>query len=247
MRKMGNELTEGPVTKSMLRFAVPIILGDLLQQCYNIADTVIVGRFLGADALAAVGSSFSLMTFLTSILLGLAMGSGTVFSIRFGQKDRKALKECVLASFVLLFAVTVFLTAVIFAGMFGIFLYNFFAALLRSLGNSVVPLIFLAVSAGLNIGLDLWFVAGLEWGVAGAAGATVISQYVSGIGIAVYTRVRFPELIRKEKGIRLRKERIREITGFSALTCLQQSIMNLGILADALGTGYYLFWKKKRH
>lgn len=189
----------------MLRFAVPIILGDLLQQCYNIADTVIVGRFLGADALAAVGSSFSLMTFLTSILLGLAMGSGTVFSIRFGQKDRKALKECVLASFVLLFAVTVFLTAVIFAGMFGIFLYNFFAALLRSLGNSVVPLIFLAVSAGLNIGLDLWFVAGLEWGVAGAAGATVISQYVSGIGIAVYTRVRFPELIRKEKGIRLRK------------------------------------------
>ena len=244
---MGNELTEGPVTKSMLRFAVPIILGDLLQQCYNIADTVIVGRFLGADALAAVGSSFSLMTFLTSILLGLAMGSGTVFSIRFGQKDRKALKECVLASFVLLFAVTVFLTAVIFAGMFGIFLYNFFAALLRSLGNSVVPLIFLAVSAGLNIGLDLWFVAGLEWGVAGAAGATVISQYVSGIGIAVYTRVRFPELIRKEKGIRLRKERIREITGFSALTCLQQFIMNLGILADALGTGYYLFWKKKRH
>lgn len=265
MRKMGNELTEGPVTKSMLRFAVPIILGDLLQQCYNIADTVIVGRFLGADALAAVGSSFSLMTFLTSILLGLAMGSGTVFSIRFGQKDRKALKECVLASFVLLFAVTVFLMAVIFAGideiiwclrtpgeletlmkeylivifagMFGIFLYNFFAALLRSLGNSVVPLIFLAVSAGLNIGLDLWFVAGLEWGVAGAAGATVISQYVSGIGIAVYTRVRFPELIRKEKGIRLRKERIREITGFSALTCLQQSIMNLGSLADALGTG----------
>ena len=256
---MGDELTEGPVTKSMLRFAVPIILGDLLQLCYNIADTVIVGRFLGADALAAVGSSFSLMTFLTSILLGLAMGSGTVFSIRFGQKDRKALKECVLASFVLLFAVTVFLMAVIFAGidkiiwclrtpgeletlmkeylivifagMFGIFLYNFFAALLRSLGNSVVPLIFLAVSAGLNIGLDLWFVAGLEWGVAGAAGATVISQYVSGIGIAVYTRVRFPELIRKEKGIRLRKERIREITGFSALTCLQQSIMNLGILA----------------
>ena len=256
---MGNELTEGPVTKSMLRFAVPIILGDLLQLCYNIADTVIVGRFLGADALAAVGSSFSLMTFLTSILLGLAMGSGTVFSIRFGQKDRKALKECVLASFVILFAVTVFLMAVIFAGideiiwclrtpgeletlmkeylivifagMFGIFLYNFFAALLRSWGNSVVPLIFLAVSAGLNIGLDLWFVAGLEWGVAGAAGATVISQYVSGIGIAVYTRVRFPELIRKEKGIRLRKERIREITGFSALTCLQQSIMNLGILA----------------
>ena len=79
---MNNELTRGPVMKTMLRFAIPMILGDLLQQCYNIADTLIVGRFLGADALAAVGSAFSLMTFLTSILLGLAMGSGTVFSIR---------------------------------------------------------------------------------------------------------------------------------------------------------------------
>ena len=82
---MDNELTKGPVVKSMLLFAIPMILGDLLQQCYNIADTLIVGRYLGADALAAVGSAFSLMTFLTSILLGLAMGSGTVFSIRYGE------------------------------------------------------------------------------------------------------------------------------------------------------------------
>ena len=76
---MKNELTHGPVMKTMLRFAIPMILGNLLQQCYNIADTLIVGRFLGSDALAAVGSSFTLMTFLTSILLGLSMGSGTVF------------------------------------------------------------------------------------------------------------------------------------------------------------------------
>ena len=172
---MENELTKGPVMKTMLRFAVPMILGDLLQQCYNIADTLIVGRFLGADALAAVGSAFSLMTFLTSILLGLAMGSGTVFSIRFGQKDSRGLKEGILASFVLLGTVTLVLNIVIFAGidwiiralrtpadlvglmreylivifagMIGIFLYNFFASLLRSLGNSVVPLLFLAVSA----------------------------------------------------------------------------------------------------
>ena len=76
---MTSELTKGPVMKTMLRFAVPMILGDLLQQCYNIADTLIVGRFLGADALAAVGSAFSLMTFLTSILLGLAMGAARFF------------------------------------------------------------------------------------------------------------------------------------------------------------------------
>ena len=96
---MDNELTKGPVVKSMLLFAIPMILGDLLQQCYNIADTLIVGRYLGADALAAVGSAFSLITFLTSILLGLAMGSGTVFSIRYGEKDEVGLKEGILASF----------------------------------------------------------------------------------------------------------------------------------------------------
>ena len=106
---MENELTHGPVMKTMLRFAVPMILGNLLQQCYNIADTLIVGRFLGENALAAVGSAFSLMTFLTSILLGLAMGSGTVFSIRFGQKDETGLKEGILASFALLGIVTIIL------------------------------------------------------------------------------------------------------------------------------------------
>ena len=256
---MESNLTRGPVLKTMLRFAVPMILGDLLQQCYNIADTVIVGQFLGADALAAVGSSFSLMTFLTSILLGLAMGSGTVFSIRFGQQDTRGLKEGILASFALLGAVTAALSLavflgldwiiwalrtpeglvslmreyllVIFAGLAGIFLYNFFASLLRSLGNSVVPLVFLAVSAVLNIVLDLWFVAGLRRGVAGAAEATVISQYVSGIGIALYTWMKFPHLLRREPEIRLRWSRVKEITSFSTLTCLQQSIMNLGILA----------------
>ncbi len=256
---MEQELTHGPVMKTMLRFAVPMILGDLLQQCYNIADTLIVGRFLGENALAAVGSSFSLMTFLTSILLGLAMGSGTVFSIRFGQKDKTGLKEGILASFALLGMVTVILNLLIFAGidwiiwflrtpdqlvkmmkdyllviftgLIGIFLYNFFASLLRSLGNSVIPLAFLAVSAGMNILLDLWFVAGLNRGVAGAAEATVISQYVSGIGIAVYTKIKFPHLLRHDENVRLRISRVKEIANFSALTCLQQSIMNLGILA----------------
>lgn len=256
---MENELTKGPVMQTMLRFAIPMILGDLLQQCYNIADTLIVGRYLGESALAAVGSAFSLMTFLTSIILGLAMGSGTVFSIRYGQKDEKGLKEGILASFALLASVTVILNilvfagldliiwflrtpeelvqmmrdylSVIFAGLVGIFLYNFFASLLRSLGNSVVPLAFLTVSACLNIVLDLWFVTGLHRGVAGAAEATVIAQYVSGIGIAIYTFAKFPQLLRREQGVCLRKSRVKEITSFSALTCMQQSIMNLGILA----------------
>lgn len=90
---MNRDLTKGTIMGSMLRFAIPMILGDLLQQCYNIADTLIVGKFLGKNALAAVGSSFTLMIFLTSILLGLCMGSGAVFSIRFGQRDEKGLRE----------------------------------------------------------------------------------------------------------------------------------------------------------
>ena len=256
---MEHELTKGPVMKTMLLFAVPMILGDLLQQCYNIADTLIVGRFLGADALAAVGSAFALMTFLTSILLGLAMGSGTVFSIRYGRNDMTGLKECILASFVLLAVINLILNLlifigidgiiwflrtpeelkglmheyliVIFAGLTAIFLYNFFASLLRSLGNSIVPLVFLAISAGLNIVLDLWFVIGLKWGVSGAAQATVIAQYVSGIGIALFTFIKYPDLLKKTPDVHLKKERFREITNFSALTCLQQSIMNFGILA----------------
>ena len=115
--RMEYELTQGPVVRSMLRFAVPMILGNLLQQCYNIADTVIVGHFLGSEALAAVGSAFTLMTFLTSILLGLAMGSGTVFSVRFGEKDHFGLREGVLASFVLLGIVTLVLNVLIFVGL----------------------------------------------------------------------------------------------------------------------------------
>lgn len=255
---MNGDLTQGPVMKSMLRFAVPMIVGNLLQQCYNVADTLIVGQFLGANALAAVGSAFTLMTFLTSILLGLCMGSGALFSIRFGQKDEQGLKEAICTSFLLIAVITLLLNllafacldgiavflqvpsdvwplmreylAVIFCGIAATFLYNYFASLLRSVGNSVAPLLFLAVSAILNIGLDLWFVIGLKRGVAGAAEATVISQYISGIGLALYYWVRFPALRVERAHLKLRRSCIREIAGFSILTCIQQSVMNLGIL-----------------
>ncbi len=246
---MKGELTQGPVMKTMLRFAVPMILGNLLQQCYNIADTLIVGRFLGPNPLAAVGSSYTLMTFLTSILLGLCMGSGALFSIRFGQKDEKGLKEGICASFVLIAGITLLLNILVFVaiaeillflqvplevqglmkeylvaifyGLLATFLYNFFACLLRAVGNSVIPLVFLAISAVLNIGLDLWFVLGLERGVAGAAEATVISQYVSGIGIFLYTWIKFPRLRLRRADWIIRWTRMKEIFRFSILTCVQ--------------------------
>lgn len=255
---MNRDLTKGPVIRTMLLFAVPMILGNLLQQCYNIADTMIVGKYLGENALAAVGSSFTLMTFLTSILLGLCMGSGAVFSIRFGRQDAAGLKESISASFVLIAGVTVFLNAaaflcidgikiflqvpeevwgtmreylaVIFCGIAATFLYNYFASFLRALGNSTAPLFFLAVSAVLNIILDFWFVLGLKWGVAGAAGATVISQYISGLGMMAYTLARHKEIRQSFIRWRISWGCVKEIAGFSLLTCVQQSVMNLGIL-----------------
>lgn len=118
---------------------------------------------------------------------------------------------------------------VIYTGILAVFLYNFFASFLRAVGNSVVPLAFLAVSAALNIVLDLWFVIGLKWGVSGAAAATVISQYLSGLGIAVYSLAKFPQL-RPEKRVHISLQSVKSISSFSVLTCVQQSVMNLGIL-----------------
>ena len=255
---MNRDLTKGPVIRSILLFAVPMILGDLLQQCYNIADTLIVGQFLGRNALAAVGSAFTLMTFLTSVILGLCMGSGALFSMRFGQRDETALGEDLCAAFYFIALVTLLLNLLafgcldglriflrvpgevwgdmrvylfwVFWGIPAVFLYNFFASFLRAIGNSVVPLVFLAVSSVLNIVLDLWFVVGLHKGVAGAAQATVIAQYLSGVGIAVYTWAGFAQVRSIGRLCSLRPERVREIISFSSLTCVQQSVMNLGIL-----------------
>ena len=119
---------------------------------------------------------------------------------------------------------------VIFMGIPAVFLYNYFASFLRSIGNSVVPLVFLAVSAILNIALDLRFVLGFKRGVAGAAEATVISQYLSGAGITIYTFMNYEQVRRILKPKNLQRSRIGEVVSFSALTCVQQSVMNLGIL-----------------
>ena len=251
-------MTTGSITGRLLRFALPLMAGNLLQQLYNVADTLIVGRFLGADALAAVGSAYTLMTFLTSILLGLCMGSSAFFSVQFGRRDAERLKNSFFLSFVLIGLVALALSALSFAGLdwiiralqvpekivplmreylfyifFGIiatFFYNYFANLLRAVGNSVVPLVFLGVSAVLNIVLDLVFVLVFRWGVAGAAVATVIAQYVSGVGLMLYYLVRFPALRIARRHMRWDGAIMREITGLSFLTCVQQSVMNLGIL-----------------
>lgn len=252
------KLTEGSIAKKLLAFSVPMIFGNLLQQVYNLVDTMICGRFIGADALAAVGSVYTLMTFLTSIIIGLCMGSGAFFSVDYGANKQDALCEDIKLSFIFIGVVSLVLgiivypltdpiltilqtpseildftkeyVQIIFAGILFTFLYNFFAYLLRAIGNSVIPLIFLGVSAVLNIGLDLWFVVGLKQGVSGAALATVISQAVAGLGLSFYVIRKFPNLLKDTKNLKINKIRLKEIIINDVSTGIQQSIMNFGIL-----------------
>ena len=255
---MQNDLTRGSVTKSIVCFAAPMIVGNLLQQFYNIADTLIVGRCIGSEALAAVGSSFSLMSFLTSIFLGLCMGSGIIFSMLFGAKREEELKRSIFMSFVLTGTIAVAVEIlvllftdpmlrllrtpesimgetrayirIIFAGILFTFLYNFFASLLRAVGNSVIPLVFLAVAAVSNVALDLVFIIGLDMGVAGAAWATVAAQALSAAGILVYSMRKVPYLRLRREHLRFSRRAAGQILQYSLLTCMQQSIMNFGIL-----------------
>lgn len=255
---MQRNLTKGPITIQILLFALPLMLGNLLQQMYNIADTWVVGQFLGADALAAVGSSYTLMTFLTSILIGLCIGSGAAISMQYGSNDYPQIRQSVFMSFTLIGGITIVINVlvyvcfdgilwvlqipqeirplmkdylmIIFLGIPATFLYNYFSNLLRAVGNSVIPLIFLAVSSILNVILDLIFVLYLHWEIPGAAFATILSQWIAGIGIVLYTMLCFHELLPGKADLHFNRSTLKEISNLSILTCLQQSIMNFGIL-----------------
>ena len=252
------DLTQGSIPRGLLGFALPLILGNLLQQLYNLADTWVVGRFIGEGALAAVGSSYTLMTFLTSILLGLCMGSSVYFSIQYGRQDPDRLRNGIFQSFLLIGGLTLLLNLTvylaldgmlvllqippdilgltkeylqwIFAGMVATFLYNFFANLLRSVGDSATPLVLLGISVVLNIGLDILFVVPLGMGVRGAAMATVIAQFVAGLGLFLYTWFAFPALRVQKRHRYWDRAALKNLLNLSLFTCLQQSVMNFGIL-----------------
>ena len=255
---MERDLTRGSIRKGLILFSLPLIAGNLLQQCYNIVDTWVVGRFLGSVALAAVGSAFSLMTLLTSLLLGLCMGSGVVMSQLYGQGDREGLRRAMgnafvgiaaaalaleLAAFALLDSLLVWMRvpaeaaadlrgylAVVFWGIGFTFLYNFFATALRSVGNSAAALWFLLCATIINIVLDLWFVTGLGWGVEGAALATVIAQAASAAGIVLYFLLKMGDLRPGLRHLKPDGGLLKRIAVVSVLTGAQQSIMNFGIL-----------------
>lgn len=258
VKRLQQDLTTGNITTKLWLFALPFILGNLLQQLYNLCDTWIVAKYIGDEALAAVGSSYTLMNFLTSIILGMCLGSGAFFAITYGQKQWARLRNGIFLSFTSILLLSLILTfssfwlidiiiallqvpktitfmtrgylVNVFWGLPAIFFYHYGANLLQSIGDSLVPLIFLAVAVAANIGLDILFVAEYEMGVAGAAIATVIAQYASGIGLLLYGYFAYPKLRPQRKDCVWQRAEMREILSLSGLTCLQQSVMNFGIL-----------------
>ncbi|WP_032122426.1 MATE family efflux transporter [Clostridium amazonitimonense] len=252
------DMTKGKPMNIIIRFAIPMFIGNLFQQFYNIVDTIIVGRFVGKEALAAVGSSFAIMTFVTSILIGLSMGASALFSQLFGAKRYEELKKAISTSFIFIFIVSITLTVItslfmdqiiqlfqmptetriyaanylrfIFAGLIFSGVYNGFSFLLRAVGDSKSPLYFLILSAIINIILDLFFVVILNMEVTGVALATFIAQGVSAISCAIYTIKRMNFLKFKREDIMFDRHMFSTVANYSILTAVQQSSSSFGMM-----------------
>lgn len=251
--KPTDTLLEGSVAKGLIWFAFPLFLGNLFQQLYNTADTLIVGNFLPKESLAAVSSSGNLIFMLVGFLNGIAGGAGVVIAKYFGAKDEESLSRAVhtnvafgLAGGGLLTVVGVLLTPqiltwmgtppdvlpesityfqVYFFGVMATFLYSIGAGILQAVGDSRHPLYYLIVSSVINILLDLLFVGGFGWGVASAAAATVISQAVSAV-LCLYRLLRLEKVCRVEiKKIRFHGDMFSQIIRFGLPAGVQNSVI----------------------
>ena len=253
---MTKDLTDGHPLRIIFGFAVPVFFGYLFQQFYNLVDTIIVGQFLGVDALAAVGSTGSLNFFIIGFCMGVCSGFAIPVAQRFGGADYKAMRQFVFNSWVLVAVFSVVITCatvilcrpmlvalktpgnvidmassyfvIILAGIPVIFFYNILSGIIRSVGDSRTPLYFLILSALLNIALDLLFIAVLRLGIPGAAYATVISQLVSGVLCFFYMRARFEILRLGPEDRKLSARRIRALLGVGVPMGLQYSITAVG-------------------
>lgn len=251
------DMTSGSTMKLILGFAVPLLMGMLFQQVYSLVDTIIVGRFLGVSALAAVGATGSINFLIVGFCQGICNGFALPVAQRFGAKDYNGLRKYVGNSAVLSIifggAITLITViacrpilelmqtpadiidlsyhyiVVIFAGIPAIMLYNILSAYLRSLGDSITPVIFLVLSAGLNIGLDLLFIVTFHWGVFGAAFATILSQAVSGILCLIL-------IIKKFDLLHLKREDWKLDWGYSRYLLIMGLPMGLQYSITAIGS-----------
>lgn len=253
---MERDMTVGSPTKMILNFTFPIFLGNVFQQFYNMADTIIVGKFVGAKALAAVGSTGTIMFLIIGFLTGLTAGVTVPTSQKFGAGDMKAMRKTVGSAVILSAVVSIVMTIVsmlgmrgllklmhtpddifreaysyimvICAGIFAQVLYNLLASILRALGNSKTPLYFLILAAGLNVVLDLVFIIGFHMGAAGAAYATVVAQGVSGLLCLLYIIKKVPILHLTKDDWSLDSTLVKIQLGVGFPMALQYSITAIG-------------------
>jgi len=265
------DLTEGNITKKLLIFSIPMIVGNLISQLYNVVDTIVVGNFVGSDAVAAVSASFPIMMLFNALFFGVSIGAGIVVAQNYGAKRLDIVNKTVNTAFVLVYIVGVIITigglalarpmlellgtptniigdsttylAIIFAGSLGNMAYYIGGGILRGMGDSRYPLIFLSVSAALNIILDLLFVIAFHWGVAGVAIATIISHFVS--GALVHIRVNsgvYPVHV-SLKSMRIDKPLTATILRLGIPSAIQNVAMSLGSVviqsfANRFGSNY---------
>lgn len=255
---MQKDMTAGSPAKAIVGFTIPVLIGNIFQQFYSMVDTIIVGKFVGTKALAAVGSVGTINFLIIGFMLGLTAGFTVLTAQRYGAGDMKNMRRTVGSAAVLSLMVTVVMTMISMLGMHGLLkfmhtpedifadayqyimiicggifatvLYNLLASVLRALGNSQVPLYFLILSALLNVLLDLLFIIVFQWEAAGAAYATVISQGVSGVLCLVYIAKKMPELRLEKDDFRLSAHIVKMQVGIGIPMALQYSITAIGTM-----------------
>ncbi|MDO5292017.1 MAG: MATE family efflux transporter [bacterium] len=269
MIKLNADLLKGKILQSLLIFAFPIFISNVFQQLYNTVDTMIVGNFLGDESLAAIGACSAIFELLVGFAIGISSGLGIVTARSYGSGDKELLKRSVAGSIII--GVIVTTVIMILSTMFlspllrllntpedimeeaysyisvvtllvGVmFAYNLCAGLLRAIGNSIMPLVFLIISSVLNIVLDLAFITQFHMGIRGAAVATVISQCVSAIFCIFYIIKKCPMLLPQRRHFHVEKELYIELIGQGLSSGFMVSIVSMGtvILQTAInGLGY---------
>ena len=257
-KDLTKDMTTGNPVKLILLFSIPLLIGNVFQQFYSMVDTIIVGRFVGVDALAAVGSTGSMAFLINGFVVGLSSGFCVLISQRFGAKDEDGLKKATSSALVLSLIATIIVTMIsmvsarplltlmntpdniindaytyiiiIYAGTIATVAYNILASILRALGDSKTPLYFLIIASILNIVLDIVFIVNFNMGVAGAAYATIISQAVSSILCLIYTYKRYKILRLKKEDFKVKKRVYIKHLKIGIPMALQFSITALGIM-----------------
>lgn len=256
MDTQNNYLLKGNSFISILRFSIFFIVGDILQQLYNVVDSIIVGKFISTNALAAIGVASPVMSLVMFMITGFTIGTGIVFSRYFGEKNYDVLKKSVSTALIVGFMFTIIVSIcsfalckpflillqtpgeilkdtttylyIIFAANIFTFLYNFFCYAIRSIGNSFLPLIFLIVSIILNALLDLLFVLGFKWGIEGAAFATSLSQLIAAVMVIIYTYKKVELLRLSKKDFIFDKKLAKMVLNYSSAVSLQQTFVYIG-------------------